>query len=817
MAKLIAGADGAYTAAATWRTIDAISGSQQFSGTAAIAVGTTPGTASDSDGWTGDSSTVDGILLQLAARGGTTGTLTAILRRTSGTPADLATVTIDLEQLPASGDGWPLFKFGSSVTLESGETYCVRVYRSEGASTLSLYAPTATTNWNRAIRTTTTAAPAAADETFISGDFTGSGAPAARTVSVDFDSTTSFGQVQVSVGGILAYATSASSAYRIRLAGDLVVNGLGYLTMGTTGTPMPGTTTAVLEFDCSTDGQYGLRGNGLFIAQGASRTYDRARLTVNVDASGTGLVTDVSTGWAIGDELAIGQTDRSSTGHSEKRTISGITGTSITIGAVTYAHSGTSPARARVIVLTRNVRIRSVSSTAMTYFRPGRYSTTDFDWAELYYLGENATGKRGVEVDVIEGLFEMDRCSVHDCEDYGLYLGTQAISDRIHCRDTVTFNMASVAGPGVTNVATSGTDRTISGCVFMQVTATSSCTNVDLLDLGLTFSSNEIIGGYVGLAMHEATFAPGTFSSIEINGTASYGLNFPSNVRNLSMPDLKIWRCSAIGMNVANGGRLTFTSTVLFGNTSANIGGGGATFGVKFIGLSSNGDGSCATTYGITFTGAYPAARWELISCNLGVTSGSGEVAMTAHTADIYLASSSAYLVDALLENTTLASPVQVANATSLGPDSSIRAQRLGGVVGAHKTWKRAGTIEPDATIFRSSAPAAKLTPASATEKLESEGRLIPIKASTLRTISVWVRKTAAYNGAAPRLIVRRNDGAGTAFDEDLVLDTAGAAADTWEQLVGTTPVADDDTAIEAIVDCDGTAGVLNVDDWEVI
>jgi hypothetical protein len=80
------------------------------------------------------------------------------------------------------------------------------------------------------------------------------------------------------------------------------------------------------------------------------------------------------------------------------------------------------------------------------------------------------------------------------------------------------------------------------------------------------------------------------------------------------------------------------------------------------------------------------------------------------------------------------------------------------------------------------------------------------------------------YQGAQPRLIVRRNDAIG--ITADTVLATASAAYGTWEHLSGTTAAATDDGVIELVVDCDGPGvwpgllvtnqglGWINVDDW---
>jgi hypothetical protein len=63
------------------------------------------------------------------------------------------------------------------------------------------------------------------------------------------------------------------------------------------------------------------------------------------------------------------------------------------------ARSGTSPTQAEVILLTRNVKVRSTNSTLMTFVDIQDGAAVDVDWTEFYYIGSNATpGKRGVDV-----------------------------------------------------------------------------------------------------------------------------------------------------------------------------------------------------------------------------------------------------------------------------------------------------------------------------------------------------------------------------------------------------------------------------------
>jgi hypothetical protein len=138
---------------------------------------------------------------------------------------------------------------------------------------------------------------------------------------------------------------------------------------------------------------------------------------------------------------------------------------------------------------------------------------------------------------------------------------------------------------------------------------------------------------------------------------------------------------------------------------------------------------------------------------------------------------------------------------------------------GAFKSWFNSGVIERDSVIFNTAAPSERLSPVNASLKLQSGPRLVAVDDGSAVTINVYVRKSvagdgAAYNGNQPRLIVKKNLAAG--ITSDTVLDTMTAAAGSWEQLTGTTAAVNADGALEFVVDCDGTAGWVNVDDWSV-
>lgn len=130
------------------------------------------------------------------------------------------------------------------------------------------------------------------------------------------------------------------------------------------------------------------------------------------------------------------------------------------------------------------------------------------------------------------------------------------------------------------------------------------------------------------------------------------------------------------------------------------------------------------------------------------------------------------------------------------------------------------GALANDAVIYHIASSSLRMTPSSAGTKLTST-LVLPVLTKAPRCITVWVRKSAvgdgaAYNGNQPRLIQKANVGLGQV--SDVVLDTATNSANgAWQMLVGTTKAPTGDGTYDIVVDCDGTAGWVNVDDWVLI
>jgi hypothetical protein len=159
----------------------------------------------------------------------------------------------------------------------------------------------------------------------------------------------------------------------------------------------------------------------------------------------------------------------------------------------------------------------------------------------------------------------------------------------------------------------------------------------------------------------------------------------------------------------------------------------------------------------------------------------------------------------------------QLTNMLDGGEISSARHQQT---AGNHRSFKKFGTITPDTTIYNNSTTSTRLTPNSTNGKLQSGYKKVAIPNGQTATIMVYVRKSVAgdgtaYTGNQPRLIWRAD--AATGNNVDTVLATATNAANgAWQLLTGTVTAVNDNCAVTLYIDCDGTAGWVNVDNWAV-
>lgn len=834
MANLASIVTGNFSAASTWSLID--STSYLNSETSTAVVPTSAGATARSSAFTPGAITISGIAVKLANRTGTTGTLTVELwNNTLGSVVAATTVTINTADLPAAitanaDGGWIVFGFASVLLLVAND-YMVQCTTSS-ASQISLFTDATTNNWSRMLRTTTTQAPTTGDDLVVSGELTGAGTSNSFTVTMDSTAATDYGSASTSTvspslavcnKGTLTYGSAAATNYILRQSGHLIVYQVGVFNIGTTGTPIPRNSTALLEFDCAADADFGFIGrNGSTInIQGLSRTSAKNVVSckLNTDATGspgsTVLGVDTDTGWLSGDVIIIAGTSRTAS-DSEQRTLSvNASATQLTITvALVKPHLGTSPMQAEVINLTRNVKLQSVSSSpvAVTFFYAGQTAIVDVDWAEFVNMGEGlVVQRRGVVAETTTGSFNMQFCSLHDFEDYGFYINGTA-ANNITFSNNVGWQLSVVSGEaGTVANATTGSAIVINGNVFIGSGAEYTfCIGWSLSDIGITFTNNTVACyNYFGFAIAEPEATFGTFSG-QTSHSNHVGYDISGNGMKGSFTNDSLWRNRSRGTTIGRMVELVIDGASIIGNVSGvELGGDNLALYIVFRNCLISGDAEFETANGFTL---HPYIGGAVVCDNCDINTVTVGIDLCSTNLPIHM----------IFRDCVFSATFEVNCQVNLGAVGFVSSQRHNQVSGNHKTWLAYGTLATDTTIFNTASPSMRMTPRSSSLKLESAAMFQGIKAAvnngSFVNISVYTRKSDgspdAYNGSQPRLILKANPAIG--IDADVVIATHTAAAGTWEQLIGTTSTASDDGVMEFVVDCDGTNGWVNVDDWSV-
>lgn len=825
MATLMSAATGNFTSSSTWAVCDSTSELDSNTTQTTVSTGNT-----DSSGFTPGAITVDGVAIKLYSRAGTTGTLTVKLRNSTDA-TDVASVTINCSDLPANSDngngfhsGWIFFNFGSQ-TLIAGKSYIVRLTTSSSSQVI-VYSSSG--NLSRQLRTTTTAAPGSADKLIICGQWTAAATSASYTVTMDNTASTTFGTVSllesltISQNGTLTWGTSASTNYLLKIAGFVYIATGGTMNMGTSGTAMPSTSSAILDFVNTSNLDSGLRvAGGTLVTQGVTRAVWTTITSTCNSAQAVINVADV-TGWAGSDEIVATATERNS-GQYELRTISSISTLAVTVSSNwSNKHSGSSSAsvpntvRGQVGNLTHNVRIRGASNSlrafihvatngsctmrytqvkwvgsAFTSFKNGiSWATTctlDIQYCSVWAYGTITTGGSGF------GAFTLSNNFFHASDSQGVTISdtttvtawTISANLQIYSTGNAGFYLRSLAGTITNNVATSNTQ-------------------------GFTFA----LGATPG-----STRPAGTFSGNEAHNNSSYAINFASSGSpvGLNVLNCLFWRNDVACYLNSNTVELTIEGLAAFGNSTAAVQ-ATTTINMPIVlrGCTFNGETSFSQAWGVYIAVFAYRATFYCESCDFSQT--------VAHSSnDFSWNNTPSFVLVTSYCRFGAATPTKAfagsSNFTNPYPDSYIRHQRYGRTAGDHRQVTAYGQIKTDSVIYRTASPSERLTPSEASYKLKSNSKIKSVASGGTITVSVYVRKSvsgdsggANYNGNTPRLIMRRNASVGLTTD---VVIASGGGSGSWSQLTGTTSATSgDDGALEFYVDCDGTAGWVNVDDW---
>lgn len=539
---------------------------------------------------------------------------------------------------------------------------------------------------------------------------------------------------------------------------------------------------------------------------------------------------DADTGWKSGDRVAIASTSQTAA-ECEQFYLSADAGASsfTTVIYPTYSHSGTSPTQAEVILLTRNVTISSTSSTSMAYIYSTALGSFDASWMETFYLGGSADtdNKRGIEFDggATAGAKTLSYCAMHDGESRAVYVDAGSTSANLNVSYCTGWNSGSFALIG----AVASNDYTFDNNVNMLAGGFSTGNGFQFTDgLTGTITNNTSVGSGTGtssgFAISLATIGAyniGTFQNNTTHSGAGPGSLFQVNGFKGVIDGLTIWRHNGYGIQVGAGfnlSNLKFTNLTIFGTSSSCI-----YAAVDVLRIETGilcGDTTFPTTYAIFSQYGY-LQRFDFT--NVDMNPGTGIYASIATAAFYVLSISQPNLVEGVMNNCRFPTTLFAGNVTGKdcwAEESSFAFQKFNQTAGDHRTELNYGGLKTDTSIYNTASPSMRMTPSSASNKLPSasrwEGVLFNINSGQALTVAASIRKSAvgdgaAYNGNQPRLIARANAAIG--ITSDTVLATYSAGTGSWNTISGTTPTATDDGAVEIIVDCDGTAGWINVDD----
>jgi hypothetical protein len=822
MAILFSVQSGNFTDSNSWKVVN----STAYSNTETASTNlTTAFATSTSNAFTPGAITVEGIALKCYARAASPSGTMSVRLATGGVAVTGTTVTINVSDLPlgvlAGGLGgyWTYFKFSNPVTLLAATAYTVQAITSVGTQ-LSLSYNGTTTNWNRCLVTSTNATPAATDTLIVAGEHTAAGVGVDYTITFDGTGATVFGgggltQPALEIGkrGTVAFGTTANTAYQFICNGDIRIGGGGTFTIGTTANSMPASSSAYIQFNSASANQWGIRvrPSGTFLTCGATKT-GRETLAANTIVGATNITTSTSTGWLSGDVIAIAPTIVSTTAFDRRTLASNAVGATVSVTAgLTNAKTIYPGTEVEIINVTRNIKIQGGGAAATTTL-----------YSQHYYAGEINLDIRNTQF-VASGWsnFAQDTtststisfrgCSFIDTTttiviwtDTSIPSGGSAIWSDCVLLNVINFNTLALAAS--TNPADIliedlwGISFTGSG---MSQSTTNACFTLNrcrfiAAPIGLSFGNNQVYNNPIIIT--NSVFKVCTNAlSFNLAHTRSITNNISGNKMYLNLAGLQLNSCTG----------WIIDSFEAFSNTTASI----SVAGVADV-IVRNGTITRGTTI-LSSIGVYLAST----SAN-GLTFENCIIGPNHATGDIFnLNNISLYTVK--FRNCSMLSSTEIANQSTMNSASLITSARHDQTDENHYRWNVNGTQRSDSSIFRSSPLSIRLTPLSSSFKLESSLLLVPVKDGQSLTIGVWVRRSVVgdgltYNGSLPRLILKSNSSVFTG-NSNVVLATATVASSgAWEYISGTTPVAIDDAAFEIFIDCNGTSGWVNFDDFFV-
>ena len=781
--------------------------------------------------------TIDAIVAKIRNLGSSpSGVISARLFNVTGSSIVAGTTVSvnqsNLTQLNASGGSWIVFKFSAPVTLSAATVYAIQL--AGDSSPIAYLSSSSGTLYSAAVRETGTQAPTVGDQIIVAGEFTNlntlTNYNCLLNANADIGPTTGTSilrtAIEIGYGGTLTAPSTASVNRTLTLRGSLFVLSNGTFVAGTGADPIPASSTFTLAFStppANVDWGISIPGNGSFTTFGATKT-TKAYLNASVNAAATSLTTDVVTGWASGDVIAIAATNRplsNINNETQELTISSISGTTVNFSpSLSTAKNGGSvygQVRAEIINITRNVVITGASTTLQSFIYTGGVGQVSLNYTSIRRMGSASSNKRGIDAVNVAANgpinLQIVGCAITNFEvssSIGLNItasgspnGTLLIQNNVFYRITssyITTTNNDVAGNYVFDD---------NWCLTSNASA-SAIPGVNMSLRGISFRNFNIVSsGTLLINLGSATVKSTVNNIIAHSGRSGNGLSILETFSQQRAVVNNVYCYRNIGQGVVfNAGN---TGIIDGGAIYENANGGMNLVGINTIVRNIDFYGSATNSQAVgIFLPAGTAQNQNPIveNCRLGT--------LGAHSqADI--SPSGIQTTNVIFRNCLFSSPSEVVQLP--GFQAIVSSARHNQVNGSNKAWTRTGILQSDFLYFVQASPSLRMTPSSASEKLESSPRTIAVPSGRSIRVSCFIRKSVAgdgtaYNGLQPRLVSLTDPSIGITGS---IIATATAASNgAFERITGTVGPVSENGVVKLIIDCDGTAGWVNVDLWTV-
>lgn len=850
MSVLVAKATGnLLDATVTWGLADSTSLLFNLNGTHSSTLLTTSYVASQT--FTPGAITIDGIGVKLHSRAvSPSGTFSVELFNSTDAASVAGTeVTINVADLAAAtassvrDGGWIFFKFSAPVLLVAAKAYSVRA-KTSVSSQVTLWRNATASNWLRFLRTTTEQAPVAGDNLVVARQYTGAGTHATdcvitmnSTAATDFgDATTNTNDCGLYIGDAqeFKFGNTASTNYIFRLSGNLIIAKGGTFSIGKTGAAIPRSGSAQLILDPASDGACkieicnGATYNTLGESRTSGKSFSWTLITADISAAATSIPVLNDTGWLNGDTIVLAGSG-TTFNQREVEILNGDAGaSSMTVtGTISIARDADTPIKSEVILLTRNVQVKSQTSTNAFSIQCWDCAI-DTKWTSYQHLGNSSP--RGWDfnnVDSTTSQKTFQHCSFYDAELTPFYWNTTSFNlDNLLVDNCVFYGGDATSTNGMVLVGSQlfiPTDFIVTSnvCIGNNDTASSGFL---IACVPTQFEGNRASGHGYGFEFSAVILLGGSFNANFAHSNYRAGVFHNGNNRGLRLTNWKIGRNGQIagtaGANVlfeGNSRDLKHTGADIFGAVSANI----IWFNtysadIEFDTCNLENETGFTSAANVLIRDAGPVILDKIKFTNCKMDGSSGITNRVPHAIILNSDAATALLYGSIkFENCKTGTPTSSFMHANLkarfGSSFEVAVGYDNNTEGTHRTFKQAGEIRRNTSVFQTAAPSAEFIPRLAASKLEGAFTRAAVVSGDLIAFSAAVRKDGSYAGNAPRLMLRRVDALGITVDT--VLDTLSVGANTWETLSGNTANASADGVYEAYVDCDGTAGSVFVDD----